>query len=109
MGNLSSTAKGVNVAKGCNLELVLSVLPVVASVSKSLADNTNKRDKRHGYLINIQTSAHILMGHLNEIEEDGATGSFASQINQLADCLEEIFSDEVMKRTKSNVSNARFR
>ena len=110
MGNVLGTPTRGGVEKGHNLKLILSVLPVVGILSKKLADKTMKRDrrdKRHGYLVNIQTSAGILTAHLKEIEEDGDTESFEPQINQLADCLEEIFSDQAIKLSKLKVSDAR--
>jgi hypothetical protein len=109
MGNVLGTPTGGLVEKGHNLKLVLSVLPVVGDLSKKLADKTKKRDKRYGYLVNIQTSAGILTAHLEEIEEGGDAESFEPQINQLADYLEEIFSDQVIKLSKLKVSDARFR
>ncbi|KAH7022272.1 hypothetical protein EDB80DRAFT_4793 [Ilyonectria destructans] len=104
MGNVLGTATGCAVEVGHNLELVLSVLPVVGDLSKRLSDETKKRDKRYGYLVNIQTSARTLMAHLENIAEDGETESFEHQINQLADCLEEIFSDQVIRLSKLKAS-----
>lgn len=112
MGIVLGTATGGGAEKGHNLKLVLSVLRVVRSLSKKLADRTgktDKRDKRYGYLGNIQTSAGILTAQLEQIEEGGDTESFETQINELADCLEGIFSDQVIKLSKLKVSNARFR
>ncbi|KAK6443771.1 hypothetical protein FP744_10000019 [Trichoderma asperellum] len=61
-------------------------------------------DDRYNYVVNIQSSAGILVTHLRAIEEDDKTESFKSQLRQLADCLEEIFSTRVISISGLNVS-----
>ncbi|RSL83722.1 hypothetical protein CEP51_004336 [Fusarium floridanum] len=100
MGNVLGTVAAGDVEEEHSLKLVLSILPVVGDLSKRLASKFGKRDKRYSYLVNIQTSAGILTAHLNEIEEDGDTKSFEPEINEVADCLENIFSNQVVKLSK---------
>ncbi|RMJ18506.1 hypothetical protein CDV36_001784 [Fusarium kuroshium] len=97
MGNVLGTVAAGDVEEEHSLKLVLSILPEVGDLSKKLAKKFGKRDKRYSYLVNIQTSASILTAHLNEIDEDGDTKLFKQEINQVADCLENIFSNQVVK------------
>jgi hypothetical protein len=96
MGNSLGTATGTGVDAVPTVKLILTVLPLVRKLSETLADQTSKRDMRYDFLVNIRTSAGILVAYLRDIEADGQTASFAPQISLLADCLEEIFSRRVI-------------
>src|ERR1700743_875340 len=49
-------------------DLVLCALPVLRRASDGLSRNYGLRDKRSGYLNNIQSSALLLEDHLHKIE-----------------------------------------
>jgi hypothetical protein len=96
MGNSIGTATGTGVDTVPTLKLLLIVLPLVSKLSETLADQTSKQDRRYDFLVNIRTSTGILLAYLENIEADGQTASFATQISQLADCLEDVFSRRVI-------------
>ena len=104
MGAAESTPRDSEVDKDHNLRLVLKILPVIRDLSKQLVGGIKKRDKRYGYLGNIQTSAGILEAYLEEIKAADDAESFEPQIDHLADCLEEIFGDQVIRLTGFKVS-----
>ncbi|KAK4070957.1 uncharacterized protein Triagg1_6324 [Trichoderma aggressivum f. europaeum] len=64
----------------------------------------NREDIRCDHLSNIRASADILVTSLKRIQNDGDAESFESHIYQLADCLEEIFSRQVIRISKVDVS-----
>ena len=105
MGFSTSKADEDGVENGETLALVLVVLPIVQDCSKRMGKKMNKDDKRFGYLGNIQTSAGILVTHLKGITEAGKSESFRTKIACLADYLENIFSDGIIKFAKLQVSN----
>lgn len=92
------------------LKLLISVLPLIHKLSNRLMDvfgkddEDDEDDERLDYLINIRTSAIILNISLNIIQNDGKATSFESEINQLADCLEEIFSSQLIGDSNLNIS-----
>lgn len=77
------------------LDLILVTLPIICDLCRSLSKTINKRDKRYGYLGNIQSSTATLQQHLEELKREGGNDRFGSQIRDLADHLERIFSPEV--------------
>lgn len=78
------------------LDLILATLPIVCDLCRSLSKTINKRDKRYGYLGNIQSSTATLQQHLEGLKREGNTNIFGSQIEDLADHLECIFSPELI-------------
>lgn len=77
------------------LDLILATLPLICDLCRSLSRTINKRDKRYGYLGNIQSSTATLQQHLEALKREGSTDVFGSQIKDLADHLERIFSPEL--------------
>ncbi|KAG8158650.1 hypothetical protein KVR01_011772 [Diaporthe batatas] len=78
------------------VDLLLTVLPVVSELCKDLSNTINKRDKRYGYLGNIQSATATLHQHLVALSREGCNERLGSQIGDLADQLEQIFSPHLI-------------
>lgn len=74
------------------VDLILATLPIICDLCRNLSKTINKRDKRYGYLGNIQSSTATLQQHLETLKREGSYGKFGSDIKDLADHLERIFS-----------------
>lgn len=78
------------------LNLILATLPIICDLCRSLSRTINKRDKRYGYLGNIQSSTATLQQHLEGLKREGIHDRFELQIKDLADHLERIFNPELV-------------
>lgn len=74
------------------VDLILATLPIISDLCRNLSKTINRRDKRYGYLDNIQSSTATLQQHLETLKREGSYGKFGSDIRDLADHLERIFS-----------------
>lgn len=77
------------------VDLVLATLPIICNLCRTLSKTINKRDKRYGYLGNIQSSTATLQHHLEALKRENSHEKFGSEIQGLADHLERIFSLEL--------------
>lgn len=77
------------------VDLILATLPIICNLCRNLSKTINKRDKRYGYLGNIQSSTATLQFHLEALKRQGSYERFSSEIQDLADHLERMFSQEL--------------
>jgi hypothetical protein len=77
------------------VDLILATLPIICNLCRDVSKRINKRDKRYGYLGNIQSSTATLQQHLEALKREGSIEKFRSQIKDLADHLERIFSPDL--------------
>lgn len=99
MGNANSVTRSVqDSVQHCKyspvdlVDLILAALPIICELCRNLSKIINKRDKRYGYLGNIQSSTATLKHHLEALKREGSYGRFGSEIQDLADHLEGLFS-----------------
>lgn len=102
MGNANSVTGGAQDSlqhRGLSLaeivDLILAALPVICNLCRNLSKTINKRDKRYGYLGNIQSSTATLQQHLEALKREGSNERFGPEIKDLANHLEQIFSPEL--------------
>lgn len=99
MGNANSVAGSVQDSaqhRGPSspelVDLILATLPIICDLCRNLSQQINKCDKRYGYLGNIQSSTTTLQHHLGVLQRERGYEKFGSEIQDLADHLERIFS-----------------
>lgn len=81
------------------MDLVLCALPIIRNVARSLSRTFNKRDKRCGFLANIQSSTAMLKQQLEVVREDCSMHNyFEVEIADLANYLELILNPELVHK-----------
>ncbi|KAK3177311.1 hypothetical protein K4F52_009877 [Lecanicillium sp. MT-2017a] len=78
------------------LDSILSAVSIVGILSHQLAQSKDRTRKIYAALVNVTTAAATLMGHLDNIKRSGITELHAAKMCLLSNCLEEVFSDDVL-------------
>jgi hypothetical protein len=79
------------------VDLILATLPIICSLCREVSKTIEKRDKRYGYLGNIQSSTATLQHHLETLKREGIDERFGSLLKDLADHLERVFNPELTR------------
>jgi hypothetical protein len=89
-----------------NLKLALPMLRMMGELSQKLADKTDIMDKRYDHLVHIQTSAGVLVRHIERFDKLDDIKPLEPRINQVADCLEGMLNERVVERHEIGVSDS---